>query len=203
MKQFNKLGDVPVLYDRLHSDHYGKQGVQHDFRAVDTFINKLDAAFFELWSIVGKADTILSAGAYVDKPGWHGRGLAFDLDAIHWPGTVFICHPYHSNIKFYLGVESIIRKYMGTVLNFFYNKLHIDHIHMQSDGRGEFNKSYSQTLYVQAALVHIHGEPLLIDGKWGPITTEAFQRVLDSMDMDQGFDWKRFLTETGKRGLYG
>jgi len=206
MKSFKELGGVPVLYDRLSEGHYGVMGVEHDFRAVPEFVEKLDIMFQEIWTLTGmQAKVILSAGAYVGKPGWHGRGQAFDLDAIHWRGKHFIANLHkEENAAFYLGIESVIRKHFGTVLDFYYNKAHRDHFHFQDDGRDFFRKSHSQVLYTQACCVYVYKEVIEIDGIWGPQTEEAVQRVLDSIHLDDTNNWwTAFVSESARRGLEG
>jgi hypothetical protein len=78
-------GGVPVHYDRLPSPHhYGSRGKARKFHCKTDFEPLLDAAFRDVWLYtgLGKAEVITSAGAYVDKPGQHGQGRALDIDGI-------------------------------------------------------------------------------------------------------------------------
>lgn len=89
---FAEIAGVPVHYDRFPPPcNYGTRGAPHKFFAADEFIQKLNDCFKELWKVCpyGRAQVITSAGAYVDKPGWHGKGMAFDLDGIFWKAKTF------------------------------------------------------------------------------------------------------------------
>jgi len=194
MKSFKELAGVPVHYDRDRPQDYGTKGRQLTFEAMPEMIDRLDSAFEEVWTVFGKAEIILTAGAYVDKPGWHGRGLAFDLDGILWPDKSMVAAEYPDNPALYLGVEALLRRHMGTVLNWHYNRAHRDHWHMQLDGRRDFLGAASQTYFLQAALTYIFGEEVAIDGIYGPHTRDALSRALDYVDLDRGNIW-------GKQGF--
>lgn len=189
MQSFKSLADVPVHYDRDRPQDYGSRGRPASYEAQQELIDRLACAFEELWTLWGQAQIILTAGAYVDKPGWHGRGLAFDLDGIYWQDKVMIAAEYPNNPKLYLGIEAILRRHMGTVLNWYYNKAHRDHWHMQWDGRQEFIGTVSQTYFLQAALTYVYGEVVTIDGIYGPHTREALSRALDYVDLESGHIW--------------
>jgi hypothetical protein len=209
VKSFKHLAGVPVHYDRDRPQDYGTKGRQLTYEAQPDFIDRLDSAFEELWTVFGKADIILTAGAYVDKPGWHGRGLAFDLDGILWPDKTMIAGSYPNHPRLYLGIEAVLRRHMGTVLDWYYNKAHRDHWHMQWDGRQEFLGASSQTYFLQAALTYVFGEVVAIDGVYGPHTRDALSRALDYVDLDGGHIWGKqglqtwftFLARTAKWGL--
>src|SRR6185436_7057933 len=89
----NLGGGVPVHYDRLASPHhYGSRGKARNFHCKTDFEPLLDAAFRDVWLYtgLGKAEVITSAGAYVNKPGQHGQGRAFDIDGIFWSDKTFV-----------------------------------------------------------------------------------------------------------------
>jgi hypothetical protein len=84
---FEKLAGVPVHYDRSAPPFgYGTRGRPAKFHSELTFVMKLEQCLQELWEVcpLHQAQVMTSAGAWVDKPGFHGRGRAFDLDGIFW-----------------------------------------------------------------------------------------------------------------------
>lgn len=89
---FQTLGGVPVHYDRRHPGDYGTRGAPATFHATSEFEAKLDRCFEQLWELspFGKAEAITSAGAWVNKPGFHGLGRALDLDGIFWREKTFV-----------------------------------------------------------------------------------------------------------------
>lgn len=211
MQTFTELAGVPVHYDRDHEEDYGTRGRPYEFEAQPSLIAKLEAAFEKLWGLLGRAEVILSAGAYVDKAGWHGRGLAFDLDGIIWPEGKCIAKLYPNYPQLYLMVECCLRRHLGTVLNYHYNEAHRDHWHIQDDERIAFVPSHSQTLFLQAALSETYGERIALDGMYGPQTRAALERALDYVDMDganlygeRGLArWREFLAHTAAWPLRG
>jgi peptidoglycan L-alanyl-D-glutamate endopeptidase CwlK len=207
---FQELAGVPVHYDRLGDPFgYGSRGKPHKFFATVDFQEFLEAFFSELWSICpfGPAEVICSAGAWVNKPGYHGRGKAFDLDCIHWGNKVFITKNYNKDKQFYLGVESVLRKHLPTVLNYKYNASHEDHFHIQDDGYEiVFLKgSKSATLFVQMVLTEIYQNMVEIDGIFGQETRGALESVLADLNIDKDLsqreNWLAFLTKTAERAF--
>ena len=206
---FEKLAGVPVHYDRLRPPYnYGTRGKPTRFHATEEFQQKLDNCFSELWKLVpyGTAEVITSAGAYTNKPGWHGKGKAFDLDGIYWSDKTFITLHYPNDPKFYLGVDAILRKHFGTVLNYHYNPSHKDHFHIQDDGKAVgFRKARSIIVFLQAALSEIFNNTAEINGSWNSQTVEAMSRVLEILDIDgdltEAENWSEFLTKTAARAF--
>jgi len=207
---FKEVADVPVHYDRLGDPYgYGSRGKPYQFFCTLDFQNTLEAFFSELWQIcpLGPAEVICSAGAWVDKSGYHGLGKAFDLDCIHWGNKVFITKNYNKDQMFYLGVESVLRKHFPTVLNYQYNASHEDHFHIQDDGgRIAYRTgSKSATLFLQMALTEVHKNAVAIDGIFGPETRGALEKVLDDLNIDQDLsqrdNWLVFLTKTAKQAF--
>jgi len=169
---------------------------------------RLEAAFGDLWELcpLGQAEVIVSAGAYVDKPGWHGRGLAFDLDSIFWPGRAFVTRSFPTDPLFYLAVEAVLRRHWGTVLAFNYNAAHRDHFHVQH-GRevGLVHSLRSDVLFIQGAASYVLDIPVTIDGVWGPETrgalAEAQQLLGVTDDLGDVETWKSFLKAVAGRGF--
>lgn len=135
----------------------------------------------ELWDVcpLGQAELITSAGTYVDKPGAHGYGRAFDLDGIFWANRTFITNNYPVDKAFYLAVESVFRKHFGTVLNYEYNLDHRDHLHVDDLTAVGFDPtSRSRVLYLQMILTHLFDRPVAIDGVIGNQTNGAARDFL-------------------------
>jgi hypothetical protein len=207
---FKELAGVPVHYDRWGDPHgYGSRGKPYTFHATVDFQDSLEAFFSELWSVCpwGRAEVICSAGAWVNKAGYHGLGSAFDLDCIHWGKKIFITNDYNKDTICYLGVESILRKHFPTVLNYKYNCSHQDHFHFQDDGYEiAFSPgSKSSTLFIQMALSEIYDNVVEIDGAYGPETRGALQSVLAQLNIDhdlsQPENWLAFLTQTAEKAF--
>lgn len=200
METFSSLGGVEVHYDRESDKSYGKKSHASDWMGRSDFIEKLNRTFERLWKFTGVAEAILTAGVYVEKPGYHSRGRAFDLDGIVWTDKVFMGLDYYTDPIFYLGIESVLRYEFNTVLNYLYNKAHRDHWHIQDDGDNVFSKwSWSDVLFVQASINFVWGEELSIDGQYGPRTDSAVKRVLDMLSLSTIFtkgDWLQFLRHT-------
>ncbi|MEZ4694888.1 MAG: extensin family protein [Rhodothermales bacterium] len=180
---FRTLSNVTVHYDRFLDPQfgYGTRGKTWTFHCEAAFQNKLRACFSELWDVcpLGRAEMITSAGTYVDKPGSHGLGRAFDLDAIFWSNRTFITLNYPVDKAFYLAVESVFRKYFGTVLNYEYNTDHRDHLHVDDLTPVGFDPTHrSRVLYLQMILTHLFDRPVDIDGIIGSQTNGAVREFL-------------------------
>lgn len=195
MQNVSEIAGVPLHYDRLGKPYnYGTRGRPQVFKADPQLITALDNAFSELWELVpyGRAEVITTAGIYVDKPGYHRLGLAFDLDGIFWPGVSFIAFHFHENPRFYLGIEAVLRRHFKTVLSFNYDVLHRDHIHVQLDGPPALQTyARSNVLFLQAVATYLYNEPLDIDGRFGIQTSKFVQQYVPEK---QGYlKWLREL----------
>lgn len=186
---FTLLAGVPVHYDRFLDPEfgYGTRGRPRRFRAEADFEQKLQDCFEELWKVcpLGKAEVITTAGAFVDKPGAHGKGRAFDLDGIFWENRTFVTlHHYVQDARFYLGIESVLRKHFGIVLNYEYNEAHRDHFHIDDISPvGFFPGHRSRVLYLQMALTYLFGRQVAIDGLVGPETNGAARELLPELGL--------------------
>src|SRR5206468_11823507 len=129
---------------------------------LDPFETELDDCFQELWHIcpLGQAEVIASGGAWVEKPGFHGQGRAFDLDGIVWAGKGFVT--LHDGFQggdqvFYYAVEAIVRRHFGTVLDYNYDIDHRDHLHLDDGTAIGFQPgSSSRVKFLQGALTHVY-----------------------------------------------
>jgi hypothetical protein len=161
---FQSLAGVPVLYDRLKSDHYGKVGIPHKFHCTIETQRVLDGFFEDLFARTvphfGTVQRILSAGAWVNKPGQHGLGKAFDLDAIHWQRIHFIALEQPVQKSLYLAVQAICNKHFGVVLGYDYNVDHRDHLHIDISRPVRFRETNSVTSFLQQVLNTFYGQTL-------------------------------------------
>ena len=214
-------GHVPVHYDRKPPNFgLGTRGTPGTWHCTTSFEKKLDNCFVELWEKcpLGKADVICTAGAWVNKSGMHGMGRAFDLDAIFWGDRMVLALNYPNDRIAYLGIESILRKHFGTVLNYAYNAAHRDHWHIDDGTSVGFQTgSESRVKYLQMALNDVFEteKRLEVDGAYGKNTRTAAREVLielqlassDEIASDSKLDqtlkrvWSQFLDATAKRGL--
>jgi hypothetical protein len=202
---FASLTGVPVHYDRRFSGDYGTRGAPAKFFATTELQQQLEAFFDELWQVcpLGKAEVITTAGAWVEKPdSFHATGEAFDLDGIFWANKNFVTLRYPEDKKFYLGVEAVLRKHFGQVLDFHYNSSHRDHFHIDLGQEVGFRRAPSLIKFLQAALNDVFQDSVDIDGRYGDQTDGALNRVLQQLGITGGLGvgntWMRFLTETAQ-----
>jgi hypothetical protein len=188
---FKTLGGlVPVHYDRLPSPfHYGSRGKEHTYYCKADFESLLDDAFRDIWLYtgLGKAEVITSAGAYVNKPGQHGKGRALDIDGIFWSNKTFVT--LHAgwqgqDRKFYFGIEAVLRRHFGVVLDYEYNAPHRDHFHVDDSQSLLFRTtSRSKVRSLQGMLNHVWGQNVDEDGDWGDQTAGAVSAVLTEVGL--------------------
>lgn len=206
---FNELAGVKVHYDRLPPPYnYGSRGKPIKFYATKEFQEKLARCFAELWDICpfGNAEVIASAGAYTNKAGWHGKGLAFDLDGIFWGSRTFIADKFLDDPKLYLGIQAILLKHFGTVLNYHYDEEHRDHFHIQDDGHEVgFRNVTSVLMFLQPTLMELFDENVYIDGDYNQETEAALMRTLERLNIERNIEdkkiWLMFLTEIAKKAF--
>jgi len=208
---FNELAGAGLHYDRYdpESGHgYGTRGKPFSPRATVDMADRLDECFRALFFQAphGNADVVTSAGAYVNKPGQHGKGRAFDLDGIFWAETQLIAIEYPAKPHLYLAVESVLRQYFGTVLNFNYNRAHEDHFHMDLGTSVGFNRmSKSRVEYLQASMFYVHDMQVGVDGIWGPETGSASRIVLSDLGVTGGLstkaNWLKYLDMTAAKAF--
>jgi len=202
---FSMIAGVPIRYARTKDHPYGTQGKPRTQQVTEEFLEKLDDCFTELWNVCphGKAESITSGGAYVEKAGRHGEGRAIDIDAIWWANKVLITAGYNEHKRFYLGVEAIIRRHLGTVLGYLYNKAHHDHWHIDDGTEVKFTiRSRSRVMFMQAALLHIWGKHIAIDGIYGPATDGALRTCLDvNASVSYSEVWREWLLRTAVMGM--
>lgn len=215
---FTRLAGIPVHYARLPVAPYGTRGKApgRGWRADPRFLSLLETAFADLWMACpyGKAETIVSAGFLVDKPGMHGKGRAMDLDSIWWQGRAWVALDYPSDPRFYLAIEAVLRRHFGSVrqsggrtlsaewvLDWHFNPAHHDHIHIDDDGLpGLTRTSRSDVSFVQAALTHALGLPTPVTGRYDDQLRRSLHRA-DAGDLRKRKDWMAFLARVVSRGF--
>lgn len=189
LQTFKQLARVPVHYDRYPTESgagYGTRGKPFSPRATERMVEALGKCFADIFKQApfGAGEVITSAGAYVDKPGHHGRGEAFDLDGIFWKDIHLVAIEYPAKPHLYLAVESILRQHFGTVLAYNYNLDHRDHFHMDLGTPVGFQKmSKSRVEYLQASLLYVHGFQVDVDGVWGPSTEQVVKAALADLGL--------------------
>lgn len=187
---YRTIGGVPLRYAR------SSPPIQPMYaRSTREFEHKLDHFSYNLATAAptwyGSLKYIATAGAYVNKPTYHGRGRAFDLDIVAWRRVA--CRPlsqHHRNRQLnrrrrYIGVDALARRWFKYVLDGWYNAAHRDHMHLD-DGGGAlvFNTGYrSDTVFIQKAANMMIGRRLKIDGIYGPNTDRAFHIMKNRVDV--------------------
>lgn len=204
---------IPLLYER------GKpEAVQMEFRMEQGVHDRLASTIHTLagrcpW---GYPTALVTAGAFVQKPGPHGRGegAAFDLDAIHWDEGVWRAVPWQSSggdpttsPEFYLAVQAVCHMYWGVVLSALYNRAHEDHLHLDWTRTVGWSTRKSIVTFLQASLNLVHDieVPVEVDGIWGPNTANALRSLqpLGLVEMGAVTDkgWAEYLDFTARRGF--
>lgn len=194
--EFTHLTGVPVHYARPPVAAYGSLGEPRRFRCAAETAEALENLFRDIFTCAPKAFgppvAILSAGAFVDKPGEHGRGRAFDLDGIHWRNRVFLATEQRGDRLLYLMIQALCLRHFGVVLGFNYNPAHEDHLHMDQGRPVRFRETRSATYFHQEVLNTLFDGALDVDGEYGPLTNAALIRARKSMG----------LTPLGRRESY-
>jgi len=216
-KAFNNIDGTPTMYIR------GGSRQPATFSCTFGFYDSLVAWVRHLRAVSAAAgyaglEFITSAGAYVNKPGEHGAGTAFDLDEVQWAGGT-ICRPIgrdHENgaaavRRRYYAVEATTRTTFRWVLDANYNAAHQDHIHMDFGGMPPVlgTGATSDTFFVQALCNEFMGSGLAVDGAWGPLTQAAFDQSRQRLGTttgnphtDQGA-YGQWLNAVSARGFTG
>lgn len=132
----------------------------------------------------------------------HGQGRAFDLDGVFWEerSLVTLRDGWQGrDRRLYFGVEAVLRRHFGTVLDFHYNAAHRDHFHIDDSASVGFRPgSRSLVLFVQAALNEFYGAGLRVDGAYGPLTRAAVSDAVGNVTAPA--EWLAFLGQIARRG---
>jgi hypothetical protein len=162
----------------------------------------------------GRLERITTAGAFVNKPGFHGQGRAFDHDAWKFehvnirPIARDHVAPEPAKRQRYWALAALMRSRSAFVLHGHFDAAHQDHIHQDNGGPRPFTTGSEATVkLVQAICNHIFGHlpRLEIDGAFGPksqaAARDAMQRVDLAGDITDPGQWKRFLLRSGRLGF--
>jgi hypothetical protein len=112
---------VPLAYYRNAAPVY-----DFSVSATSGFRDKLIAFVQDLkgrTSAYGSMTRIVTAGAYVNKPGRHGEGRAFDLDGVEWDSGVQIAPLQHEHEstkdattrRHYIALDAVARRHCRCV----------------------------------------------------------------------------------------
>ena len=198
MIKVNQVKGIYLAYDRWDHTSYGTDQPPYAFlmkielrKALENVVDMLDDMRWKQ-----HIKTILSAGAYVNrqqrnstKISPHATGLAIDIDGlVLHNGSVYTT--VDAPEKPYWRMAAVLGLNFGTVLHRLYSDgLHIDHFHVDLTRPIKWRNSESQKQLLQAVLVHVFGEDIVIDGAIGPKTMAALKRVvpLDTNNIDTLF----------------
>lgn len=208
--KIDKLGDSNLHYNRDSIEAIKTKGRPYSYYIDQDFLeNNLKPFYNEFISFnpYGTPEIITSAGMFVNgNKGYHGKGKAMDIDGFFFQvGNYtkdFIMIDYHKDINYYLGVNALLFRHFGVVLNGFYNKYHVDHIHVDSSKLVGYRDSRSCNTFIQAICHYAFNIPTVIDGKFGAKTEKNILKVLDQLKirnkslhvkMDLKNNWKNIL----------
>jgi Extensin-like protein C-terminus len=212
-RAYRTIGGVPLRYVRTSPDLR-----RYYARSTSEFEEKLDNFSREVARVApnwyGELRYFGTAGAYVNKPKYHGLGRAFDLDVVRWERTTcapILGHHRHRRRavrRRYIGVDALARRWFKYVLDGWYNSAHRDHMHLD-DGGGAlvFNTSYrSDTVFIQSAANAMINAHLVIDGLYGPKTNRAFAIMKDRLGIPprvsrDARQYRKFLWRLAYRAL--
>lgn len=163
---------------------------------------------------------VWSYGAYVNKPGMHGQGRAFDLTRIYASsvdGARKLVFDGRHNVfgenstwrKRYWATVASVFNYFDYTLTYKYNAQHNNHVHFDNAVSGTGLTSFktnsrTQVLSVQACCHYVWGIPTTIDGIWGSQTSNNSKKVLARIGrsglITTKANWQAFNQETLKAG---
>lgn len=204
LKRTDTINGSALHYARTATHPYGSRGVKMAFLMEASFMQQLEAAFKETFEHcpLGVPEVIATAGAFVNKPGSHGHGTAFDFDGAFWDDYSLMTTSFPMDFELYLGIESFLRRHFGIVLNYKYNRAHEDHWHIDNSVSVNFSTgSRSKVLYLQMTLAYIYDLEVVIDGLWGPQTRGAHKLIAEKLKIAPGINkasWLKYLEVTGK-----
>lgn len=197
---FDAIDSVPVHYAREPIAPYGSRGIHRTFWCDEDLMGPLGDLIREIKENsppgFGALECVTSAGAFVDKPGQHGRGKAFDLDGLFWENISLIATEQETKTALYLAVQALCNRHFGVVLGFNYNRAHQDHLHFDLGRSVRFRTVQSVTYFVQEAVNALYGESIAVDGEWGSQTSGALTRVRNRLGvgpLSNADNWRAFL----------
>jgi hypothetical protein len=206
------LDGVPLFYARAGHPRPQSFLIAPAFR--DVLVATIKSVRFRAPQAFGRLVSITSAGAFVNKPGAHGQGRAFDHDA--WTFENVDIRPLRGDHaassrarrQRYWALAAIIRSRSAFVLHGEYNAAHQDHIHQDNVAptRAFTTGSEATVKLAQAICKHIFGKAdLVIDGNFGPRSRAAVREAMMRVDLPGDVldysQWERFLLRSGRLGF--
>lgn len=207
--------------------YYEPSGNRTSFSFDQTFYNRLgywrtfiDQNSGSHW---GYPNRIYSYGAYVDKPGYHGSGRAFDIAKVLFAtttgGTIHVSCRYDiwrnqsnfaTHAKRYWGLAASLLRRFSYVITYPYNSAHHNHIHVDNavysllDDCSYSTGTSTQTYIVQGACRYVWGHDTDVDGIWGSQTESHSTSVLRRIGQSSGTirtasNFQAFLTATFRK----
>lgn len=187
--RFNQLDGVPLGYWRWNDGTAGRRVELQAFHSTADFHRRLVVWVRDLKDVSGRygglvgMNRIITAGAYVNKPLEHGKGMAFDLDQVRWAnGAVTPYAREHASPDLrtrrrYLAVDAVCRRHFHWVLDGGFSPEHADHLHLDTAGGALVcdREAHSDTAFIQQVVNAFQGGRLAVDGAWGPATQRAFE----------------------------
>jgi hypothetical protein len=208
----SQLDGVPLFFARGVPPRPQTFSVEPRFR--DVLTETVKTVRFRAPASFGDLKRITSAGVLVAKPGFHGKGRAFDHDAWAFEHVNIrpIDHDHNApslhRRQRYWALAALIRSHSAFVLHGEYNADHRDHIHQDDGGPRPFTTSSQATVkLVQAICNHVfhHSPKLTIDGHFGSSSKAAAADAMRKVDLPGDiFDfgqWTRFLLRSGRLGF--
>ena len=218
--RFNTLDGTPVHYWRWTDGTAGSRSEQRTFASTHQFHARLVTWLRDLRALAEThgglrgMQRIVSAGAYVNKPGQHGLGQAFDLDEVRWAnGTISPYRRDHASrdrivVRRYIALDAVCRRHFRWVLDAGYNAAHGDHLHLDFGGGAPRcdTASPSDTAFVQLACNAHMGAGLRVDRVWGRKTQTAFDESLRRLALEgdprrSATQWRTWLGRTAACGF--
>ncbi|MBT8428304.1 MAG: extensin family protein [Gammaproteobacteria bacterium] len=220
---FDSIAGVPCYYARTNAAYAdldkctpGRRRKLHP-----TFLAICNAAIAEINMLtapyLGPLVALTSGGAYVEKPGAHRLGRGYDLGGLHWRAAFLTCLDVAQDdpadqvddYLLYLAVESVLRKWFGTVLGIHYNAAHANHFHLDNLTRAGYlaagRLAPSRVRYLQETLTWVWdsrcGTPDGIEGKKTRKALAAWRKRHGVGLFVEPDNWQRYLSLTALRAL--
>ncbi|NEE03199.1 extensin family protein [Phytoactinopolyspora halotolerans] len=209
--------------------YYEPSGNPNSFTFNDTFYNQLSSWKNFIYNNApdswGWPSRIYSYGAYVDKPGMHGSGRAFDIGKIVYKNSSGTTHTISMRYDVWHGGSNAAlyrRRYWGAaasfarrfrhVITYADNSTHHNHIHADNAIYGSTTDCYystgstSQTYIVQGCCRVVWGLGTALDGDYGPETERHSTQVLRRIGRSSGnitnkYNFRAFLTASFRKAV--
>lgn len=207
-----QLDGVPLFYARGVPPRPQSFLVEPNFR--DILVRTVQTVRARAPESFGGLVRITSAGAFVQKPGLHGQGRAFDHDAWTFervdirPIGRDHAAPSRARRQRYWALVALMRSHSAFVLHGLYNKAHEDHAHQDNGSSVPFSAGSEATVKLAQAICNdIFGQTprLAVDGVFGPRSRAAVRQAMIKVelagDVFDATQWRLFLLRSGRLGF--